>query len=139
MKWAAIPVGIGDRYDKKYMDGRCKIRGLRIEGDSPERIAEAERLRRQVLQEYAGVLHSYYTGMSVGRLEQFFRVYKVDCLGELIRKQTAYAFIYLLTLYSAEDVIAESKRRMRLPNLYMEKLLSEKGDRSGRAGQSVFV
>ena len=72
----AITIKVGkkekDCLDPKYMDGVCKVRGLAIEGDSREEIAEAEALRRRVLNKYAALMYNFYTEHSVKALDRAF-------------------------------------------------------------------
>ena len=60
MKFVKIKIGIKETYAEKYLNGACVVRGLNIEGDTPEIIAEAEALRYEVLQAYAVRLYDCY-------------------------------------------------------------------------------
>ncbi len=104
MKTVKIKVGVRDRYDKKYMDGRCTVRGMVLDG-SPEKVQLAEALRLRKLDYSASQLHEKYTALSVKELDTLFADRSVNCLSELIAQDLEQMHFFMLSLCEAEKIL----------------------------------
>ena len=109
MKRVKVRVGVGDRYDKKYMDGRFDISVPVLSGESEEAIREAEKLRFEKLNDIACIMHKNYTTYTVKELDAVFELYHVSSLKELIKLQLGDFYYDMMVMLTAEEILCADR------------------------------
>lgn len=112
MKTYKLKVGVSDRYDKTYMDGRCEICVPVLTGPSKAMVLKAEKIRFDKLNEIAGIMHRNYTACSRRVLHDLFGRYHVTTLRELIQQQIVEFYFEMLTMQTAEEILSANERHL---------------------------
>ena len=105
MRRRRFRVGVRDKTDMKYLNGRCTILLYDLHGSTPEAVAAATKLRMKHLNRTAKKMQRLYTDYSMRRLDEEFARYDVDCLSELIRVMLEERYVYMLSVDDADKLL----------------------------------
>ena len=105
MRRRRFRVGVRDKTDMKYMNGRCTMLLYDLHGSTPEAVEAANVMRLKRLNRTAKQMQRIYIEFSMRRLDEEFARFHVDCLSELIRVMLEERYFYMLSVDDADKLL----------------------------------